>query len=155
MSADLRPVALTMGTSELVIENVGQSVAKNVRVTFDPPLPDLQGPEAADKVTPFLRRRYEHAIPTMPPGRQLFNIYSVGVPGSGSTLVNDEPTPEDVTVAISYENVRGRKFSDSYELSVRTLSNETESNPSNTDERGMQRRHIRALESIAKTLSRR
>jgi hypothetical protein len=155
MSADLRPVALSRGTSELVIENVGQSVAKNVQVTFEPPLPDLKGPEAANKVTPFLRRRYEHAIPTIPPGRQLYNVYSVGVPGSGNNLVNDEPTPQDVTVTISYENARGKRFVDSYELSLRPLQNETESSPSNTDEKGMQRRHIKALETIARALSRR
>jgi hypothetical protein len=154
MVADIRPVALSKRTCELVVENVGQSVAKSVRVTFDPPLPDLNGAEAAGKVTPYLRRRYENAIPTMPPGRKLFNIYGVQAPGPDGVLVNNEPTPEDVTVTFEYEDTHGRPYKDSYKLSLRTLSNQTESFPSNADDDGMRRREVTALEAIARTLHR-
>lgn len=154
VSADLRPVVLARGTSELVVENLGQSVAKNVRVTFHPPLPDLKGAEAAGKVTPFLRNRYKNVIPTMAPGRQLFNVYSVGIPDQGGMLRNDEPTPDDIRITIAYENSRGKKFTDTYELSLDTLMNETESFPGDADEKAMQRRQTKALESIARTLSR-
>jgi hypothetical protein len=58
MVADLRPEVLSPHTSILVVSNVGQSVAKNVKTSFNPPLPELAGPEAAGKVTPFLQRRY-------------------------------------------------------------------------------------------------
>jgi hypothetical protein len=92
-----------------VIENLGQSVAKNVKVNFDPPLPDLAGAAAAGKVTPHLQRRYENIIPTIPPRRQLFNIYSIGVPDAGGILRNDEPTPEEVTITINYEDAHGKR----------------------------------------------
>jgi hypothetical protein len=154
MAADIRPVALSKRISELVVENLGQSVAKNVRVTFDPPLPDLKGAEATGKVTPYLRRRYENAIPTMPPGRKLFNIYAVQAPGPNGALVNAEPTPVDVTVTFEYEDTHGRPYKDSYKLSLRILQNQTESFPSNTDDDGMRRRGVEALEVIARTLHR-
>jgi hypothetical protein len=38
IGAELLPIILSHGTSELVVQNIGASVAKNIRVEFDPPI---------------------------------------------------------------------------------------------------------------------
>lgn len=150
MAAELQTAVLTKGTSELVVTNHGASVARNVKVSFDPPLPDLDGPEADGKVTPFLFRRYSVPIPTVTPGMALRNVYSSGSPDSDGVYQNDEPTSEDFTITFDYEDTRGKQFRDTYRLTVETLRNQTGVYPSNTDDKGMRRRHIEALEAIAR-----
>jgi hypothetical protein len=146
--ADLLPVVLSRTVSELVIENVGPSVAKKVRVTFEPPITEDVGTGTA-----FLVRRYSHIIPTMGPGRRLTNTYAIWVGDGSDNLL--ENVPKDVVVRISYQDAHGRNYSDDYELSLRTLRNQTSSEPSNTDSEGMRRRWVRALEEIARGVSRR
>lgn len=75
MSAELRAAVLTQNP-ELHICNRGQSVAKNIRVSFDPPLPVLEGSEAEGLPTPFLQRRYGDVITTLTPGLVLDNIWN-------------------------------------------------------------------------------
>src|SRR4051794_40143893 len=65
MSAELLPRPLMRGTYELIIRNVGQSVAKNVQVTFRPTLKGI------GQSTDFIARRYAQLIPTVGPGREL------------------------------------------------------------------------------------
>jgi len=147
VSADLLPVTLSHGTSELVIQNVGPSVAKEVQVTFDPNITEDIGQMAA-----YIARRYSKVIPTMGPGRRLTNVYGHWVGDSSDKL--DEPVPKDLTVSISYKDTHGRRYTDSYELSVGTLRNQTTTSPSNTDDAGMKRRWVTALEAIARGIGR-
>lgn len=142
--AELLPIVLSHGTSELVIQNVGQGVAKNVAVAFDPPITEDIGQMAA-----YLARRYGRVIPTMGPGRRLTNIYAHQRDGE-----LDEPVPTDLTVTVNYQDPRGRKYEDRYDLTVDILRDQTESWPSNTDEAGIRRRWVRALEAIARGVSR-
>lgn len=146
MSAELRAVPMVEATTELVISNVGQTLAKNVKVTFDPPLPVMTGREAEGKLTPFLQRRYEKPVPTITPGMKLYNIYSSGAP--------DEPLPDIFTITFSYENQHGRRFQDYFVVSLGLLKMQTTSHPANTDERGMERRRVRALEAIGRGVGR-
>jgi hypothetical protein len=136
--------------AELLVRNVGPSVARNVRVDFVPPLPDPEdgGSEAEVGVlTPFLQRRYSRVIPTLAPGMRLSNFYQ---DAEGS----EEPVPDDFTVTISYSDDRGRKYVDSFELSMFTLRDQTVSRPSNSDPAGIQRRWVSALEAIARGVGR-
>lgn len=130
VAADLLPVVLSHGTSELVIRNVGASVARNVRVSFSPDITEETGQMAG-----YLARRYSQPITTMGPGRRLSNLYSHWK-GDGSLELAD-PVPFDLTVAITYNDTHGRHYADSYELSMSSLRNETTTSPSNTDEKGM------------------
>lgn len=145
--AELPPMTLARGTSELAIQNVGAGVAKDVKVTFDPELTEDTG-----QLTAFLVRRYSRTIPTMGPGRRLSNIYSQSV-GDGSPE-QTEPVPRDVVVTITYKDTHERVYEDRYALALDTLRNETTSSPANTDERGMQRRLVQALEAIARGVNR-
>lgn len=139
--AELKAAVLTKN-AELHISNMGQSVARSVRVEFDPPLPTPQG-ENPGVLTPFLQRRYSRVIPTFAPGMLMDNYYQ-------DAEDKEEPVPDDFTVTIRYSDTRGREYIDSYDLTMNTLRDQTRSYPSNTDERGMQRRFMRALESIAR-----
>lgn len=63
--------------------------------------------------------------------------------------VFDEDVPLDIAVTVDYEDSHGRQYRDSYALTSQTLMNETTTSPSNTDEKGIQRRLVQALEAIA------
>ncbi|MGL5827422.1 MAG: hypothetical protein ACRCYU_21830 [Nocardioides sp.] len=135
-------------TSVVAIQNVGASVAEDIQVTFDPPIEESMGQLAG-----FLSRRYARVIPTMGPGRRLTNIYG-HLRGDGSSSF-DEAVPVILTVTIAYKDSHGREYRDVYDLTTETLRNETTSSPSNTDEKGMQRRLVKALEAIARGVSNR
>jgi len=144
----LLPIVLSRGTCELVIQNIGASVAKNILVTFDPPIRESMGVTAG-----YLARRYEQPIPTMGPGRRLTNVY--GHRRGDGTAAFDEDVPLDIAVTVDYEDSHGRQYRDSYALTSQTLMNETTTSPSNTDEKGIQRRLVQALEAIARGVANR
>lgn len=148
ISAELLPVVLSKGTTEIVVANVGRSVAKQVNVTLDPPVTEDMGQMAA-----FLANRYKSVIPTMGPGRQLGNIYARWVGDGSSETV--EPVPQQLIATITYEDSHGRSYMDRYELTLESVRNETVSSPSNTDEKGLQKRLANALEAIARGIHRR
>lgn len=122
-------------------------MAKSVRVRFSPEITEDMGVLAG-----FLSRRYSRSIATMGPGRRLTNIYGQWT-GDGSMDLT-ESVPRDFSVEITYEDAHGRHYFDTYELSVLALRNQTTSTPSNTDDKGMQRRLVRALEEIARGVHR-
>lgn len=147
--AELKHTVLTRD-AELLVRNVGQSVARNVKVDFDPPLPDPADGDAEERVgvlTPFLQRRYSRVIPTFPPGMVMDNFYQ-------DAEDNDEPVPDDFTVTIAYTDSHGRKYTDSYDLTMGTLRDQSGAYPANTDEKGIQRRWVKALEAIARGVGR-
>ena len=146
MVAKLRAAVLTHD-AEFVVTNVGQSVARNVKVDFDPPIPVLEGAAAVGLGTPYLQRRYSRVIPTFPPGLVLYNSYQ-------DAKDNDEPTPDDFTVTINYSDTQGRTYTDGYDLTIDVLKGHAASYPGNTDDKGMRRRAIRALEAIARGVGR-
>lgn len=54
-----------------MIRNVGPSVARNVHVTFDPPLPAIPSDQADRSITAMLSARYARPIPAFMPGVEL------------------------------------------------------------------------------------
>jgi hypothetical protein len=146
MVAELKPSVLT-DNAELHITNAGPSVAQNVKVDFDPPLPVLTGAEADGKLTPFLQRRYERVIPTFTPGMVMDNLYQ-------DATEPDEPVPDDFAVKFTYSDTRGRRYTDAYFLSLETLRNQTGAYPSTRGEDGERRRTVKAIESIARGIGR-
>jgi hypothetical protein len=118
IAAELRPVPYVQGSQKLVITNYGPSIAKNVWVTFDPPLPDPEPSKAAQSMTPFLKKRYESKISVMTPGMALENIYYSGAAGPGGKYINFEPVPDQLTVRIAYEDADGNPYADAFHLDV-------------------------------------
>lgn len=146
VTAELLPIVLSRGTCELVIQNVGASLAKDIVVEFHPPIRSNMGQLAG-----YVERRYKQAIPTMGPGRRLTNVY--GHRRGDGTAAYDEDVPQNLVVVVSYADGQDRKYKDRYDLSTETLMNETTTSPSNDDEKGMQRRLVKALEAIARGVS--
>ncbi|BBZ09678.1 hypothetical protein MDOR_38470 [Mycolicibacterium doricum] len=66
----------------------------------------------------------------------------------------DEPVPDDFSITFRYSDMRGRRYEDTYELSLSTLLDQTGSYPANTDDNGMRRRLVKALEAIARGVGR-
>jgi hypothetical protein len=86
--ADIRPD--TNGfLMMLVVENTGPTVARNVRVTFDPPLRSITFPEV--ETLRFLRE----GIKALPPGRRIMWYFDTGP----AIFENDVPKRYQVTVS--------------------------------------------------------
>lgn len=116
VAAELRAVPYVQGSQKLVVTNYGPSIAKNVWVTFDPPLPDPEPSKAAQSVTPFLKKRYASKISVMTPGMALENIYYSGELGPENKYGNFEPVPDQITVRIAYEDADGTPYVDAFHL---------------------------------------
>lgn len=137
---------MSQGVSYLVVENAGQSVARNIEVRFDPALPDYTTTDDGQPgiVAPFLRRRYQTPIAMIAPGQRLKNVYAYVAAGANG---NVEPVPDQVTVSVRYFDDRGRIYEDSFPLDSELLGLETQSNPG--DGNDAMRRQNKALEAIA------
>jgi hypothetical protein len=141
-----RGPTMSHGVSYFVVENVGQSIARNVQVSFDPPLPDYDTTEDGQQgvVAPVLRKRYGRPIAMIAPGHRMKNIYSylaAGVTG------NVEPVPDQVTVRVRYTDDHGWPYSDSFPLDRELLGLETQSSPGRENDPTL--RQNKALEAIA------
>jgi hypothetical protein len=115
MAAELRKPPYVHGTQLLVIRNYGPSIAHNVKVAFDPPIPEPIPQRAAESVSPFITRRYAEPIPVVTPGMELINIWLSGRL-EGNEWVNFEPMPPQFTVTIAYDSPDGTRYQDSFPL---------------------------------------
>lgn len=146
MVAELRHAVLT-ANSELRVSNVGQSVARNVTVEFDPPLPVLPEEEQAGILEPFLQRRYSRVIPTFPPGFVMDNYYQ-------DQTEDSEPVPGEFTVRIAYFDVSGRRYIDEYVLSMESVRDQSGAYPGSRGDTALQLRLAKAVEAIARGVGR-
>lgn len=94
---DIVPSQVDTHILNFVIENVGSTLAQDIRIAFDPPIASsLPGYDLAGSA--LLR----DGIPTMPPRRRIELLFDI----SHQRLCTDLPRRYDVTV--SYGNARGR-----------------------------------------------
>lgn len=137
---------MSHGVSYLVVENAGQSVARSVEVSFEPPLPDYETTDDGQTgvVAPFLRRRYGTPIAMIAPGHRLKNVYSYITAGVNDSV---EPVPDQVTILVRYSDDHGRSYEDSFPLDRELLGLETQSNPGDSND--SVKRQNKALEAIA------
>lgn len=83
---------------ELYVKNVGQTVARNVHVTFDPPLrSNMDAREYKRAQAGFLRR----PIPVLPPGREHRMLFESGPDLYGSDL------PRIYEATVTFDGVGG------------------------------------------------
>lgn len=132
---------------DLVVRNTGPTIARDVRVTFDPPLvlPDEEPEE--HYATLWIIKRYEHAIPMLAPGQELSNTWWFGAAREGE-IVNVEPTPDRVLVRISYRGRGRRRKSDEFPLDMNAHTRGT-STTSSSSFKGRLRSIDSALNKIA------
>lgn len=134
MGAELRLAPYAESVQLLVVRNYGQSEALNVRVTFDPEIPDPEPQKASQSMTPDLKRRYAQPIKSLTPGQELSNIYFSGRGSPGTKRVNFEPIPEQATVTIEYDgpgttrrwfHTEQRHYTSEFHLDVELLATTT------------------------------
>lgn len=91
----------------LVVRNAGQTAARKLKVTFDPPFQESEEP---GKLGTYVARRYKDAIDVLGPGQKLTSLF-VADPK------DDEP-PEHVEAKVSYESPfwRCRDYHDTFIL---------------------------------------
>ena len=137
---------MSHGVSYLVIENAGQSVARDVEVSFNPPLPTYTTTDDGKPgvVAPFLRRRYANPIAMIAPGHRLKNVYYYITAGTNG---NVEPVPDQVTVSVRYIDDHGRTYEDAFPLDCELVALETQSSPGANND--AVKRQNKALEAIA------
>lgn len=147
VSAELRTVPYVHGAQTLVIRNHGPAIARNVKVEFDPPLPESPNDQGRDFAR-FIRARYAHPVPALVPGIELDNTWYA--------LDFDQPAtnlPNQCTVTITIDNPSrpSRPYVDRFELDVDLLVHRSYmTSPAAPEERLQQ--IAKHLDSIAKTL---
>lgn len=138
----------------LIIRNAGPSVARDVRVTFDPPVEQAPGssPEK-DRII----KRFSRSIPAMAPGQELRSLWATyGI--QGEKKGNLIPTPDDVTVTITYHGSTRHEYQDSFPLMAETITLDTFVTSSASVKGRLKtlaeesKKQAKSLESIAQTL---
>lgn len=134
------------GTTYLVVRNGGLSVARHVRVTFKPELPEYETTDDGQPgiVAPVLRKRYSEPIPVLAPGESLNNVYSYIAAGING---NVEPVPDRFTVLVEYRDDRRRAYRDEFQLDRSSLGLQTNTNPG--DGKDADKRRNVAIEALA------
>ncbi|MGD8202452.1 hypothetical protein ACQE98_17560 [Ornithinimicrobium sp. W1679] len=117
---ELQPAEHNTDAIDLVVRNYGLSAAFEVQVEFDPELcvPEHDGPY----MTTYLLRRYQRPLSLLAPGQELRNIWASYRDMGGEDLENHEPTPDVATAAVSYLDGQGRRYAQTFDLSIEAVS---------------------------------
>ncbi|MFF7362335.1 hypothetical protein [Streptomyces sp. NPDC008125] len=150
--AEFRDAYPSRGSLYLVVRNYGQSVARNVQVTFSPEIADPPAAKEHESVIPFLKKRYVQPIAVLTPGTELSNVYYASTPGTNGKFENWEDVPDQITVTLKYTSAdEKQEYTDSYRLDVDLFMSGTSIRSSESLE--AQVKNIsRSLKDIAKHL---
>ncbi|QWY79527.1 hypothetical protein SEA_BOYNAMEDSUE_66 [Gordonia phage BoyNamedSue] len=141
----------------LVIENLGQSVAYNVRVTFSPAIVNTGTSSGNASFVPTLLRRYAEPIPNLIPNLRMRNLWHIpdkSKKNEDGNYLNDEPIPDRVVARVRYSdaaliNARNtHRYDESFVLDVNTLRGETITTHTN-DHLGLHKRSTKAMEKLS------
>lgn len=147
VSAELRTVPYVHGAQTLVIRNHGPAIARNVKVEFDPKLPDT-GNEGRD-LGRFIRVRYASPIPALVPGIELDNIWYALDAGEPATNL-----PHQCTVSITVDNPSrpSRPYVDRFELDVDLLVHRSYMTSSTAPEEKLKQiaQHLKGIDKTLK-----
>ena len=131
MAAELRPAPHSRGIQVLVIRNYGPSVARDVEVTFDPPLPYVRPEEEERSIVAALRDRYAKLLAAVVPGTEYDNIWFLAVSDGGDPekFTNKVDLPASFRVVITYRGddmaPGDEPYSDPFDLKVDVLLKRT------------------------------
>lgn len=112
------------GNTFLVVRNRGQSVAREVRVTFHPPISAFEPPTDGGEsiIAGLIGPRYSQPITVIGPGQQFSNIYTYVDNGNPQTV---EPVPDQLTVNVKYKDDHGRSYKDEFPLDTNAIGMES------------------------------
>lgn len=140
IAVDLVPASRSGFSAVLRVVNVGQSVARDVQITFTPP---LEPRETGDTLA-SVHRRYAEPIANISPGQELKNTWQTWA--DHGTLSS---APERCTVSVAYRSGdRRRLVTETFVLDVGTVGAESDPVASNS-ELGAIRRIAASVETIA------
>lgn len=107
------------GTMNLIIENVGQSAARDLVLEFLPPLAISE--DKSENLLWFVGERYRAPVPLLAPGQQLANTWRI----AHSRLKDEGKIGPAVTSArVSYRGGgRRKRYSDTFELNAAVVEN--------------------------------
>jgi hypothetical protein len=95
---DVEPSEASSMYLELYVKNIGQTVARNVQVTFDPPLKSTLDDETSPRASAgFLSR----PIGAMPPGREYRMLFDSG------PALHDSDLPREYRATVMFDGVHG------------------------------------------------
>jgi hypothetical protein len=140
LAAELFPSQKSTASIVFRVHNFGTTVARDVRVTFDPAIEAT----AEDDPARHIRLRYEQPIPHLSPGQALNNTWQTFAARGKVTTA-----PDDCIVTITYKGSGRRLHTDVYTLRLDAISHETEATSSDS-ELGSIRRIAKALEALVK-----
>ncbi|WP_146604995.1 hypothetical protein [Jiangella anatolica] len=111
---------------DLVVRNVGASTARNIRVTFDPPLSDMgrDGILARSVI-----HRYAQPITVLGPGQELTNSVQVD-----ENDPSDCDVPDDMVVRVEYDRRWRRNYKDTFRLQTSAYFDHTSTRSSDAPE---------------------
>lgn len=116
---------------DLVLANIGRSPAFQVKVAFEPDLPQSStSNDGQTSVIPLLRKRYRQTFPVWTPGVERRNMYWIidGQPDENGEVESVDGLPREVVAVISYKlNTRrwSRPVTERYPLRISEMENET------------------------------
>ena len=123
VTAEFRPAPDSDTTIDFVVSNAGPTPARDLKATFDPPL--VMPTDTSKLVAPFIVKRYAKPIPVLNPGQMLSNTWWAGETGAGPEQTNREPTPDEVTVTVTYKSIGRRLITETYPLTIEIVTNTT------------------------------
>lgn len=106
------PIAYTV--IDFVVANVGKSVARDIKFTFEPTLSDKSGPHASFQAPSWVA--LESGLPTLAPGQQISCLWA-----QSTILINEDPSVakrHTVTIRYSGDSPAKGPFIDPYVLDV-------------------------------------
>ena len=140
--AEFRREDLSMGTTLLMLKNLGHSVASNVTVTFDPAPPEDLASLPQENLLKWIYERYATPVKTWAPGWTMSNVIRAG---------HEELNP--ITVKVAYQGADKTDYEDSYDLHPDHMLKHTESNPSKvSDPVKLEQQKVSALQAIVRTI---
>lgn len=120
VTAEFRPAPESESSIEFLVTNLGSTPARDLRVEFTPPIVIPDG--SHELLAPYLVQRYQRPIPVLNPGQLLTNTWWAGQVGADNQMANEEPTPDEVTVSVSYKGLGWRRIRDSFDLTIETVT---------------------------------
>lgn len=140
LAAELVPARNSGSSVAFRIVNYGTTSARDISVTFDPPITAT----ADDNPASNIRLRYERPVAHLSPGQSLGNVWQTFAANGKTSTV-----PDECAVTLTYRGAHRRTFVDTYQLSLHTVSLESESTASNS-QLGAVRRIATSLEALVK-----
>lgn len=139
---------------ELVIGNIGSTIARKVRVTVDPQIDP--GLAKSDRVVAILSRRFARTVEMLGPGQELTNIWWSNHHTGSGPVQNLHKLPGRFAVILKYEGqprrlLPTRKFADRMELDTADIADKTYATSSNSIP-GRMKSYDNSLVAIANSL---